>query len=129
MAIKTVFLQLKTSEPIEEVVEAVQLSLRRLGGQVLVKDNTIIVTDGSQGVSLGFLAKIKATVTISPSKRKKGAYDIDCQIIRKPSEIFWICLVLGFCLLITWAGNIAYLFVDPIPAYQQALDRAQYELP
>ncbi|MCP9818945.1 hypothetical protein KBZ18_05500 [Synechococcus sp. Cruz-9H2] len=129
MAIKTAFLQLRTSEPIEEVVEAVQLSLRRLGGQILARNNTIIVTDGSQGVSLGFLARIQATVTVSPSKRKEGAYDIDCQIITKPSGIFWICLALGFCLIISWAGNIAYLFVDPIPVYQQALDRVQYELP
>jgi hypothetical protein len=129
MPSKTVFTQVKTTQSLEEVVDAVQVALRRLGGQVLPRGSTIEIIDGNAGISFAFLAKFQAFVSINQNKKKENVFDIDCQIRWSPNSIFWICFIAGFCLfLVTWIINVLYLFIDPIPSYQQALDRVQAEL-
>jgi uncharacterized protein (DUF1330 family) len=128
MASKTVFTQVKTTQSLEEVTDAVTTSMRRLGGQVFPRGGTIEVIDGNAGVSCAFVAKFQAFVSITRNKKKENTFDIDCQIRWSPNSIFWICLIAGLCLVFTWIGNLLYLFIDPVSQYQQALDRVQAEL-
>jgi hypothetical protein len=128
MTSKTVFTQVKTTQSLEEVTDAVVIALRRLGGQVFPRGSTIEVVDGNAGVSCAFVAKFQAFVSITQNKKKENTFDIDCQIRWSPNSVFWLCLIAGFCLIITWIGNLLYLFIDPVPSYQQALDRVQTEL-
>jgi hypothetical protein len=86
-----------------------------------------LLLSGSQ-VSCAFVAKFQAFVSITQNKKKENTFDIDCQIRWSPNSVFWLCLIVGFCLIITWIGNLLYLFIDPVPSYQQALDRVQAEL-
>lgn len=129
MGIKTVFTQVTTTKSLDDVTDAVVIAMRRLGGQVIPRNNTIEVIDGSSGVDYAFVAKLHATVCVSQNKKKDNTYDIDCQIRYSPNSVFWICLVAGFCLFaITWVGCILYFCINPVPAYQQALDRVRAEL-
>lgn len=128
MPSKTVFTQLKTDQSLEDVTDAVATAMRRLGGQVSHRGTMIEVIDGNQGVDLATKAKLQAYVSVSKNKKKDKTYDIDCQIRYSPNSVFWICFWLGWCLVITWIGNLLYLFVNPVPAYQQVLNRVQAEL-
>ncbi len=128
MQSKTVFTQIKTDQSLEEVTDAVMLGMRRLGGQVIPRGTTIEVIDGVAGIDLAIVAKFQAVVSITQNKKKDDTYDIDCQIRYSPNGVFWLCFIAGFCLFIPWVGNVLYLFIDPMPAYQQVLDRVQAEL-
>lgn len=119
---------MKTTQSLEEVTDAVVIALRRLGGQVFPRGSTIEVVDENAGIPFAFLAKFQAFVSITQNKKKDNTFDIDCQIRWIPNSVFWLCLIAGFCLLFPWIGNLLYLFIDPVPSYQQALDRVQAEL-
>lgn len=128
MSVKNVFAQVKTSQSLEDVVDAVSLAMRRMGGRVDSRDAAVEVFDGTAGVTFAFMAKFHASIRVSKSKKKENVYDIDCQVRYSPNGIFWVCLISGFCLLLPWVGNVLYVFMDPAVSYQQALDRVQIEL-
>jgi len=129
MPTKSAFAEVQTTRSLEEVTDAAVLEMRKLGGQVIARNGTIEVIDGTSGINFAFLAKFQANIYISPNKKKDNTYNIDCQIRYSPNSVFWICLILGFCLFtITWIGNALYFFINPVPAYQQALNRVQAEL-
>ena len=128
MPVKNVFAQVKTDQSFEDVVDAVVLEMRRMGGQVIARDGTIEVVDGTSGVALAFVAKFHANIRVSANKKKENVYDLDCQIRYSPNSIFWICLISGFCLVLPWVGNVLYVFIDPAASYQQVLDRVQVEV-
>lgn len=129
MASKTTFTQIKTTQSLEEVTDAVVIAMRRLGGEVFPRgSSTVEVTNGNAGISCAFVAKFQAFITITQNKKKENTFDIDCQIRWSPNDVFWLFFIMGWCLLITWIGNLLYLFIDPVPSYQQALDRVRAEL-
>ena len=128
MGIKTVFTQVITTQSLDDVTDAVIVSMRRLGGQVIPRGSAIEVIDGISGIDLAFVAKFQATVCVTQSKKKDNTYDIDCQIRYDRSGFCWICCIAGFFTIFAWIVPILYLFINPVPAYQQALERVQAEL-
>ncbi len=128
MSTKSVFAEVKTNQSLEEVTDAVVLEMRKLGGQVIDRNGAIEVIDGTSGVDFAFVAKFQANVYVAPNKKKDNTYNIDCQIRYSPNAVFWICFILGLCTFFPWIGNVLYLFISPVTAYQQALNRVQAEL-
>ncbi len=71
MASKTVFTQVKTTQSLEEVTDAVVIALRRLGGQVLPRGSTIEVIDGNAGVSVPSSLSFRHLLASPRIKRRK----------------------------------------------------------
>ena len=115
----------RTEQPIDDVVEATELAFSRLGGSLNVAGNTINISQGKNGVSMAFLSSYHARVDIR--ENKKG-YKVQVQITRSPDVIFWLALIAGLCVILTWALNIMYFVSDPSQQYQMALDRIEDEL-
>jgi hypothetical protein len=128
MPTKSVFAEVQTTRSLEEVTDAVALEMRKLGGQVITRNSAIEVIDGTSGVDFAFVAKFQANVYVAPNKKKDDTYNIDCQIRYSPNAVFWICLILGLCTFFAWIVNLLYLFINPVTAYQQALNRVQAQL-
>ncbi len=122
MGSKTVLHTFETDMPFEQVKDAVCRSLMMLGGAQQDMGQMINITQGSFGVSNAFTAQIDAQVSIRQINERK--YEVLGMINWKPASIVWICLGIGFFVFgILWVVPLLYLFVDPTPAYQQALYR------
>jgi len=125
----TVTKVVRTSAPLEEVVDATREALNPIGGSMKVnrKTGSIYINDGKSGVTGGALLDCSATVKI----RKKGEdkYLIKCDLEKRPGLLFWLLLIGGFCFPPwPWIGNILYLFIDLGSAYRNRLDSLEIYL-
>ena len=118
--------QVNTEKPIEEVVEAASRAMRRVGGGITSSGNTLNVMNGVNGVSMAFVSTLNARIEVE--KNKDDKYTINASITKTPNVLFWVSLVAGFCILVSWVLNILYLTSDPTPQYQAALDQIHNEL-
>ncbi|HEX2832834.1 MAG TPA: hypothetical protein VHW00_07455 [Thermoanaerobaculia bacterium] len=119
----TIYRRLVTNESADVVYAALEHSLRMtVGGSVHREGNTIWVVNGKTNVNFGFVAEIRAQITLT--QPEPGIVDISGVIRLSPNSFFWICAVAGFfCLWFLWVFNIFYFVMDPRPHYQTALDR------
>ena len=128
MSTRNLYGSLVTDKTPDEIKEAVKKSFRTVGGEIQDTPNGILITKGTQGVKNAIAAfQFTSTVDINPVGGKK--YELVCKINWQPNYIVHLfCLVGGFMFLLPWIYNILYFFVNPTPAYQQAIDRVNFFL-
>ena len=120
----TLYREITTSKPFNEVMDATEESLKRLGGVLQRTENAFNILNGKSGVSMSFVAEINARVTVR--QKSEGKYEIECNIDKRPNAFFWVCLIVGFFFLWSlWIFNGLYFAVNPLPIYQTALDNIE----
>lgn len=128
MGSKTIFHQLETTRSLDEVKGALQKTLTLMGGTVLNRGDGFQVTQAKNGINFAFSADFDTFVSVRESK--PGTYEILVNANWKPNSVFWVCLIVGFFIFgILWIVPLLYLFIDPTPAYQQALFSVNNFLP
>lgn len=118
------FRRIRTTQPLEVVLQATEDAMRRLGGMLYRSGELITVQGGSSGVGTAFASDINATVSVRV--KEPGEYEISCLITVTPNTLFWVCGIAGFfCLQPLWIVSLFYFIVDPQPTYQRALDQIE----
>lgn len=121
---KTIFHTLETNKPLPQVKEAVKKSLILLGGSILEQGDSFQVKQGVNGVNFAFTANVEAYISVRQTAPNK--YELFSSVNWTPNALFWVCLIVGFFVFgILWIIPLLYVFVDPMPAYQQSLYRVQ----
>lgn len=124
MARRTIYTQITTDRTFEEIRQVTRSTLRPVGGTMQDTPTGLEIIQGANEIRFAFAAQFTSTVNIRQISGDK--YEIECTIEWKPNGLFWICLIVGiFVLGILWIVPLLYLFIDPVPVYQQALDRVQ----
>jgi len=125
---------LRTERTFVDVFTSLEKVLGEMGG-TFTSDRTsgsITVIDGKGGLFGDFLMETEAHFTLK--EKVSGEYLLVGSFNKKPSMIFWICLVGGICLfwnLIGWAGIagvIIYFMADLGEAYKKKINIAMNEL-
>jgi len=120
MGSKTIFHQIETTKPLDEVKAAAEKVLTMMGGTVIDRGDGFQVNQAKNGINFSFTADFETFVSIR--ENKPGKYEFLVNASWKPNALFWVCFVVGFFIFgILWIVPFLYLFIDPTPAYQQAL--------
>ncbi len=128
MTSKTLYGELRTNKPFEEIRNAVKKSFQIVGGVIQDTPNGILILNGKLQVRYTFTA-ISFTATVDIRQAQEGKYDLVCTIKWQPNYfLHLIMFIWGFITLVTWLYNILYFFVNPTRIYQQAIDRVQFYL-
>ena len=118
----TVYRRLATEHRAEQVLAAVEHSLRStVGGSIRRDQNTFYVTNGTNNLNFAFVGDLSAVITLT--QPSPGIVDVNGTITLKPNGVFWICAVAGLCIIFSWGINLMYFILDPRNNYQMALDR------
>ncbi len=121
---KTIFFTLESNKSLDQVREATKKSLMLLGGTIFEQSDGFQIKQGVNGVNFAFTANVEAFVSVRETAPNK--YELFGSINWSPNALFWVCLVVGFFVFgILWIIPLLYVFVDPMPAYQQTLYRVQ----
>lgn len=124
MGSKSLSYTVTSNKKLDEIVLDVKSSFRPLGG--VMRDfgtNGIEISGGKEGITFGFLYDIDSMIKIVDLGNNK--FDIQCNINWKPNMIFWVCLIAGLFVLVTWIANIAYAVMDPSKKYMETLYKLQ----
>ncbi len=121
----TVYRQLSTTAPAEQVFAAVEKSLRlTVGGSVHREHNSFHVQNGTNNLNFAFVGDLSAVITLT--QPSPGIVDMNGTITLKPNQTFWVCAIVGaFCLWFMWGVNFLYFIMDPRNNYQMAIDRVE----
>lgn len=120
----TVYRQLSTTAPAEQVFAAVEKSLRlTVSGTIRREHNSLYVQNGTNNLNFAFVADVSAVITLT--QPSPGVVDINGTITLKPNATYWVCAIAGLFFLIPWAVNFLYWIMDPRNNYQMALDRVE----
>lgn len=126
--------QFRTDRSFDEVFELLERSLKNAGGS-LTSDRskgTISVIEGKAGILGDFLMEAEANFTLK--EKDDGLFLLEGSLTKRPTAIFWVCLVGGICLfwnLIGWAGIagvVIYFVADLGAEYKKRLAQARTEM-
>jgi len=124
---KNVYVGFTTDRDREEVKDATKKMLYSLGGNIRETRHGFEIEEGTRGVNFAFAANFHAIINIK--EKKPGSFEIGATINYKPSMLTWVCFVIGwFFLWFIWIVPLAYFFINPTQAYQQALSHIETEL-
>lgn len=128
MGSKVLFTQIRTSAPLEQVVDTLSQTVTPLGGIVTKLNNTLLINGGKEGVQFGFTADFDSQTIVQQTA--VDSYNITMNIHWKMNTLTIICLVVGiFVFGILWIIPLLYLFIDPTTAYNNCLILLQAKLP
>jgi hypothetical protein len=120
MGSKTVYYTLETDQPLDLVTEAAGRALTMVGGTIVPIAGGYEITQGVNGVNFAFTADFKAYVQVRAIDQRR--YEVIANINWSPNAVFWVCLVVGVCVVgLLWIVSLLYFFIDPSSTYQQAL--------
>ena len=107
--------------------EIVLQAFQPLGGVPTGTRTGFALLDAKYGIS--FQSWVKLTTNVVIQKLRENNYEVQVYMNWGWGTTMWIMLVLGLILggfpLLFW---LLYLLFDPVPAYQQAINRIYYLL-